>query len=53
VLQYVLVYYPAWLVFWGWRRLPLLPGMAAVIAALAALSALSIALGRRGFRIPI
>ena len=53
VLQYVLVYYPAWIVFWGWRRLPLLPGMAAVVAALAALSALSIALGRRGIRIPI
>ena len=53
VLQYLLVYYPAWLVFWGWKRLPLLPGMAAVVAALAALSALSIALGRRGIRIPI
>src|SRR5437773_1040322 len=53
VLQYVLVYYPAWLVFPAWQRLPLLRGMAAVLAALAALSALTIALGRRGIRIPI
>ena len=53
VLQYVLVYYPAWIVFPAWPRLPLLPGMAAVVVALAALSALSIALGRRGIRIPI
>src|SRR5437879_1170977 len=53
VLQYVLVYYPAWIVFWSWRRLPLLPGMAAVLATLAVLSALTIALGRRGIRIPI
>src|SRR5438552_2475165 len=47
VLQYVLVYYPAWLVFPAWQRLPLLRGMAAVLAALAALSALTIILGRR------
>ena len=53
VLQYVLVYYPRWLVFPAWRGLPLLPGMAAVVAALAALSALAVALGRRGIRIPI
>jgi hypothetical protein len=53
VLQYVLIYYPAWIVFPAWRRLPLLPGMAAVVAALALLGALSIALGRRGIRIPI
>jgi predicted acyltransferase len=53
VLQYVLVYYPAWIVFPAWRRLPLLPGMAAVVAALAVLGALTIALGRRGIRIPI
>ncbi len=53
VLQYVLVYYPAWIVFWSWRRLPLLRGMAAVLATLAVLSALTIALGRRGIRIPI
>ena len=53
VLQYMLVYYPAWLVFPAWPRLSLLPGMAAVLAALAALSALTIALGRRGIRIPI
>ena len=53
VLQYVLVYYPAWLVFPAWQRLPLFRGMAAVLAALAALSALTIILARRGIRIPI
>src|SRR5262245_25678639 len=53
VLQYVLVYYPAWLVFPAWHRLALVPGMAAVGATLVALSALTIALGRRGIRIPI
>jgi heparan-alpha-glucosaminide N-acetyltransferase-like protein len=53
VLQYVLVYYPSWLVFWSWRRLPLLPGMLAAVAALGVLGALTLALGRRGIRIPI
>ena len=53
VLQYVLVYYPAWLVFPSWRRLPFALGMFAAGAALAALSALTVALGRRGIRIPI
>src|SRR5437867_44235 len=53
VLQYVLVYYPAWLVFPAWHRLALVPGMAAVGGTLVALSVLTIALGRRGIRIPI
>jgi uncharacterized membrane protein YeiB len=53
VLQYVLVYYPAWLLFPAWRRLPLGAGMAASVATLTALTALTIALGRRGIRIPI
>jgi len=53
VLQYVLVYYPAWLIFPSWHRLPFGSGMLVVVAALAALSALTVALGRRGIRIPI
>ena len=53
VLQYVLVYYPAWIAFPAWRRLPFVPGMAAILATTTALSALTVALGRRGIRIPI
>jgi hypothetical protein len=53
VLQYVLVFYPAWLVFPSWHRLRLVPGMAATLAALATLSFLTIHLSRRGIRIPI
>jgi heparan-alpha-glucosaminide N-acetyltransferase-like protein len=53
VLQYALVYYPAWLVFPEWNRLPLVTGLVVAFAALVALSALTIRLGRRGIRIPI
>jgi hypothetical protein len=53
VLQYVLVYYPAWLVFPQWHRLKFLPGMAAAVAALLTLSGMTVALARRGIRIPI
>jgi hypothetical protein len=53
VLQYVLVYYPAWLVFPFWHRLRFLPGMVAALAALATLSGMTVALARRGIRIPI
>ena len=53
VLQYVLVYYPAWLVFPSWRQLALVPGMVITLAALAILSGLTVVLGRRGVRIPI
>ena len=53
VLQYVLVYYPAWIAFPSWRRLPLVPGMVAILATTTALSAFTVALGRRGIRIPI
>ncbi|TMA39899.1 MAG: DUF1624 domain-containing protein [Deltaproteobacteria bacterium] len=53
VLQYVLVYYPAWIAFPAWRRLPFVAGMAAILATTTALSALTVALGRRGIRIPI
>jgi predicted acyltransferase len=51
VLQYLLVYYPAWLVFPGWRRLAFVPGMVAIAATTTALCWLSVALGRRGIRI--
>jgi predicted acyltransferase len=53
VLQYLLVFYPAWLLFPAWRRLPLPSGMVATLAALAALGGLTVTLGRRGIRIPI
>jgi len=53
VLQYLLVYYPAWLAFPAWRRLPLAPGMAAIVGTMLAIGALTIALGRRGIRVPI
>jgi hypothetical protein len=53
VLQYVLVYYPAWLVFPAWHRLKFLPGMAVAGVALSTLSAMTVVLARRGIRIPI
>ncbi len=53
VLQYVLVYYPAWLVFPEWPRLGLAPGLGAVAGTLTALACLTVALGRRGIRLPI
>ncbi len=53
VLQYVLVYYPAWLLFPSWRRLKLLPGLAAAALAVALLSALTVSLGKRNIRIPL
>ena len=53
VLLYVLVYYPAWLVFPGWERLAVPPGLVAVAAVTAALCATTIALDRRSIRIPL
>jgi uncharacterized membrane protein len=53
VLQYVLVYYPAWLLFPSWQRLKLLPGLGATALAVALLSTLTIALGKRNIRLPI
>ena len=53
VLQYVLVYYPAWLIFPSWRRLKLFPGLGAAAVVVAALSALTIYLGKRNIRLPI
>jgi len=53
VLQYVLVYYPAWLLFPAWHRLAFMPGIMATVAAVGALGTLTVALGRRGIRIPI
>jgi len=51
VLQYLLVYYPAWLVFPAWRRLAFAPGVVAIMATTTALCWLAVALGRRGIRI--
>jgi uncharacterized membrane protein len=53
VLQYILVYYPAWLLFPSWRRLRLYPGLAAAALAVALLSALTVFLGKRNIRIPL
>jgi hypothetical protein len=53
VLQYLLVFYPAWLVFPAWERLPLGPGLLTVAAASAVLGGLAVALGRRGIRVPL
>jgi len=53
VLQYLLVFYPAWLAFPAWRRLPLWPGLAAVGLTIFVLCALAVGLGRRGIRIPL
>lgn len=53
VLQYVLVYYPAWFLFPSWDRLAFVPGLASVAIVTAMLASLTVALGRRGLRIPI
>jgi len=53
VTLYVVVYYPAWLVFPSWHRLGLGPGLVAVLATTALLSEGAVALGRRGVRIPL
>jgi predicted acyltransferase len=53
VLLYVLVYYPAWLVFPGWERLALSPGLAAVTAVTAVLCATTVSLERRSIRVPL
>jgi len=53
VLLYVLVYYPAWLVFPGWERLALSPGLMAVAAMTGALCATTVSLERRSIRVPL
>ena len=53
VLLYILIYYPAWLVFPGWERLAVPPGLLAVVAVTAALCATTIELDRRRIRIPL
>jgi hypothetical protein len=53
VLQYLVVFYPAWLVFPAWRRLALVPGAAATVATVVLLSAVAVGLGRREIRLPI
>jgi len=51
VLQYVLLFYPAWMLFPAWNRLRIVPGLLATVASTAVLSALTVRLERRGFRI--
>jgi hypothetical protein len=51
VLLYVLVYYPAWIVFPGRTQLALAPGLVAAVTVTVGLSVLTIALGRRGLRV--
>lgn len=53
VLQYLLVYYPAWLLFPSWHRLRLVPGFYAIVGTTFTVSVLGAALGRRGIRVPI
>jgi len=53
VLLHLLVYYPAWLVFPSWERLPLGEGLVAVAAIAAALCAGTAALARRGIRVAL
>ncbi len=53
VLQYVLVYYPIYLVIGHPLGLPEVSGLLAVGICVAALSAATLALARRGIRVPI
>lgn len=53
VLQYLLVYYPAWWLFPGWRRLPLSTGLLTACTTTVTLSLLAVVLGRRGVRVPL
>ncbi len=53
VLLHLLVYYPAWIVFPSWGRLALAPGLVSVAAVTATLCAGTVALGRRGIRVPV
>jgi predicted acyltransferase len=53
VLLHVVIYYPAWIVFPSWGRLPLASGLAAVAMTTAALAAGTGALARRGIRVPL
>lgn len=51
VLLYVVVYYPAWIVFPGRTQLGLVPGLAAAVTVTVGLSMLTVTLGRRGVRV--
>ena len=53
VLQYLLVYYPIDLVVGHTLELPEASGLVAVVLTVAALSAATLALARRGIRVPI
>jgi predicted acyltransferase len=53
VLQYVLVYYPVMFVIGRPPALPELDGLVAVVLCVVALAAATVALARRGIRVPI
>lgn len=53
VLLHVFVYYPAWNVFPAWERLPLAVGLAAAATLTVALCGATVALDRRGLRVPL
>jgi predicted acyltransferase len=51
VMLYVVVYYPAWLVFPSWQRLSMVPGAGAIILVTIGVCASTVELGRRGIRV--
>ena len=51
--HYAFVYYPAWLAFPSWARLPVVPGLATALVTTVALCVATVALGRRGMRVPL
>ena len=53
VILYAFVYYPAWLAFPSWERLPVVPGLATALVTTVALCVAIVALGRRGIRVPL
>lgn len=53
VTLYLVVYYPAWLAFPAWQRLPTLPGAVVALVVTAVLCLTTIALWRRGLRVPL
>ena len=53
VILYAFVYYPAWLAFPSWERLPVVPGLATALVTTVALCVATVALGRRGIRVPL
>jgi len=53
VTLYVIVYYPAWLIVPDWQRLAVAPGIVMAGLGTVAICASTVALGRRGIRVPL